>query len=330
VSDGDVEGALALTQAVLRWAVLSGIRPEAGEWIDRALALAEEHDRLGPQILGLASVFTHNLGDEERAEHYAERGIELDGQPVSATTAWCWFGKFGVSLFGGRAADAVDAARAFLQSLEAADDAFDFVVLGCYAPAVVDMELVSELLARLGELAAGLANPVTDASLGYATVLERWRLGDLDSAMDRVDSVIGQARRAGAGALVFNTIWMRIVLSIEQGREDARTLRAIRQLLDRMRFIPYPGVHWWWLIDAIAGYAAIVGNAEPAAVLIGALKGNHVRPNLYVAGVHARTVERLQMHAGLEEWFARGGRFTPDEAFAYARRQLATLLPNGR
>jgi hypothetical protein len=97
-----------------------------------------------------------------------------------------------------------------------------------------------------------------------------------------------------------------------------------------MRFIPYPGVHWWWLIDAIAGYAAIVGDAEPAAVLIGALKGNHVRPNLYVAGVHARTVERLQMYAGLEEWFARGARLTPDEAFVYARQQLAALLPNER
>jgi hypothetical protein len=327
ITNGDVDRAVGLSQAIVPWAVLSGTRPEVGDWIDRALVLAEQYGKLSPKILGIASVCSHNLGDEERSEHYADLGIELSPERVGSTTAWCWFGKLCVSVFGGRAA-AVDEARATLQSLESADDAFEFVALGCYAPAVVDREFVSELVARLGEVAAALANPVTDASLGYATVLEGWRLGDLDGAMDRVDSVIGLARRAGVGTLVFNTIWMRIVLSIEQGREDPRTLRAIGQILDRMRFVPYPWVHRWWLIDAIAGYAAIVGDAEPAAVLIGALKANQVRPNLFIAGVHARTVERLETHADLEEWLARGARLKPDEAFAYARQQLAALLPN--
>jgi hypothetical protein len=327
VTTGEVDRAIALSQAMVPWAVLSGTRPEVGDWIDQALVLAEQHDKLSPKILGIASVCSHNLGDEVRSEHYADLGIELAVERLGSTTAWCWFGKLCVSIFGGRAA-AIDEARATLQSLEAADDAFEFVALGCYVPAVVEPEFVSELLARLGDLAAGLANPVTDASLGYATVLERWRLGDLDGAIDRVDSVVGLARRAGVGTLVFNTIWMRIILSIEQGREDPRALRAIGQILERMRFVPHPWVHRWWLIDAIAGYAAIVGELEPAAVLIGALKGNQVHPNLLLSRVHARTVERLETHADLEDWLVRGARFTPEEAFTYARRQLAALLPN--
>jgi predicted ATPase len=325
VASGDVESALALTEAIVPWAVLSGIRPEVGDWVDRALLLAEQNDRLSPRMLGIASVCCHNLGDEEQTEHYADHGIELATEPIDDTTAWCWFGKFAVSTFAGRAA-ATDEAHAVRQSLEAAGDAFDFVILGCYTLVAVERELVSEHLARLGELAARLANPVTDAAMGYAIVLERWRLGDLDTAMDRIDSVVTLARRAGVGTLVFNTIWMRIVLSIEQGREDSRTLRAIRQILDRMRFVPFPWLHRWWLIDSIAGYAAVVGAAEPAAVLLGALSANGVRPNLYLAGVHARTTERLDSHGGSADWFASGARLSADEAFAYAEQQLAVLL----
>src|SRR5262249_59001553 len=100
--------------------------------------------------------------------------------------------------------------------------------------------------------------------------------------------------RTGVGTLVFNKIWMRIVVSIEQGHEDPRTLRAIGQIIDRMRFIPHPWVHRWWLIDAIAGYLAVIGAAEPAAVLVGALNANQVRPNLFLAAINNRTVERLQ------------------------------------
>ena len=114
-----------------------------------------------------------------------------------------------------------DSTLALLQALDHAGDPFDFVVLGCYTLAVLDEELVTEQLARLGKLAAPLVNPAIDASMATARLLERWRLGDLDAAMALNDGVVSLTpRRAGNGQLVFNTIWMRIVVSIERGQED--------------------------------------------------------------------------------------------------------------
>ena len=326
VTNGDVDNAVALAMAITPWAVNAGTRPEVGDWVARTLNLAEDNALLSPELLGIASVCRHVIGDEEGSEYLADTGIRLAAEPLAGETAWCWFSRTSVSVFLGRADTAVDDALALLQALDHAGDPFDFVLLGCYTLAVLHQDLVAEQLARLDELAAPLANPAIDASKAYASLLERWRLGDLDAAMALNDGVVSLARRAGNGQLVFNTIWMRIVVSIERGQEDPRVPRALRQLLDRMRYVPYPWTHRWWMIDAIAGYLSIVGAAEPAAVLIGVFNANRQGPNVFLTNVHAQTTERIDAEAAVGDWLARGAGLSPDDAFAYAEQQLEATL----
>jgi hypothetical protein len=95
--------------------------------------------------------------------------------------------------------------------------------------------------------------------------------------------------------------------------------------LDRMRCVPYPWTHRWWLIDAIAGYLAVIGSLEPAAVLIRAFDA-HRLPNLYLTKVHERTIRLIETGGiGLHRDH-QGSTFSADETFAYAEQQLDALL----
>jgi hypothetical protein len=330
IASDDVDNAVAVVNAVSLWAASTGTRPEVGDWVDRPVDLAELHTRVTPQLLGIASFWSHLLGDEERSVSLADAGIDLAADPVAAETASYWFSRMGAAAFLGRADTVVQDALNYLQAAEAAGDPFGLLRFGCYTFVVLDQESLPERLARFREVATALANPTTDAAVAYATLLERWRRGDLDEALALNDNAGQLARRAGNGVLVYNTIMIRVITSIERGQPDPRVPRAIRQLLSRMRHVPNPWSHQWWLIDATAGYLTNVGADQAAAELIGAFEANHQRPNLFLSKIHARTLERINNHDRVGDWLACGARLSADDALAYAEQQLESAVPPDR
>ena len=327
IADDDVDTAVALVLAITLWSTTSGVRPEVGAWVERTVQAAEERDCLTPELLGLAAVCVHNLGDEERADVLAETGLGLAADPVGADTILCHFSRMAVSFFLGRSDTVTGEALRLLQALDSHGDPFELISLGCYAFLVVDQDVLALRLAQFRELAATLANPLIDAGVAYATLLERWRVEDFDAALALNDNALTLARRAAAGTFVFNTLMNLIIVTLERGDADPRVPRRIRQMLDRMRYVPYPWPHRWWLIDTIAAHLIIVGADEPGAILIGALDANRPTPPLPVARLHAKTRKRVDSNPHAADWMARGARLSVDETFACAEQQLYAILP---
>jgi hypothetical protein len=231
-----------------------------------------------------------------------------------------------VSFFLGRSDTVTGEALRLLQALDSHGDPFELISLGCYTFLVVDQDVLALRLAQFRELAATLANPLIDAGVAYATLLERWRVEDFDAALALNDNALTLARGAAAGTFVFNTLMNLIIVTLERGDADPRVPRRIRQMLDRMRYVPHPWPHRWWLIDTIAAHLTIVGADEPGAILIGALDANRPAPPLPVALLHAKTRKRVNSNPHAADWMARGARLSADETFAYAEQQLYAIL----
>jgi predicted ATPase/class 3 adenylate cyclase len=318
--------AIALIEAITPWAGSTGTHAEVADWMDRVLTVAEHHAQLSPRLLGMAAWWGRLVGDDERSVGLANAGLQLAPDTYGPETAWCWGSRVWSSAFSGRTETLGYDAVAQLQALDAGGDPFELVVWGVYTLVVVEETIVEERLGQFRSLATNLANPIADAAIAFGSVVERWRRGDLDGALELTDAAIAAARRATHGVLVYNTGLLRLMISIERGHEDPRVLRSIRQLLDRGRYIPNPWNHRWWLIDALAAYEAVLGAVEPAALLMGAFAANHQSATVFFARVHATTMRLVHADPDAAHWLEQGGRLTPQQALTYAEELLESGL----
>jgi predicted ATPase len=325
VASDNVDAAIRLAQTISPWAYSSGVRPEGAQWVNEAVSMARRHDRLSAELLGLAAAWARGVGEDELGIALADAGIALASEPLAGETHYCWGARLWCAAHAGRIDTLVHDAGAQLTALKKRGDPFDLVIWGVYTLLALDEADVTEQAAILRDVAGSLRNPVTATAAAFASLAETWRLGQLDVALEHADRAVSLARRCGNGVLGYNSSQTRLVVLLERGMDDPRIPRYLGHFIDRARYIPNPWPHRWLVINALAGYLVILGSLEPAGVLLGAHDHHHPGTNIFLARVHATTIERIATHPTGVRWMDRGARLTPDEAFAYASATLAPM-----